>query len=202
MERVETISWHSARWSGRRTPPAACTRPCEQKRTHTRESNGVAPVCVCDVCTTCVCLHRTSHDFALTQCQWQLPMERALFGSRSIEGVHPAYVVNTLTIPLDEAAQKASATAATASLAARFHQRERRPPTRQPDEESNVCLRHYDLRPRGQEASLLIALRSDRPLRSGRFAARSLHAFAPPTSENQQPPDQIFIALLLNIQHG
>ena len=152
----------------RPTNPGRRARPCEQKRTHTRESNGVAPVCVRDVCKD-LCACTTSHDFALTQCQWQLPMERALFGSRSIEGVHPAYVVNTLTIPLDEAAQEASATTA-ASLAARFH---RASDGHQPDEESNVCLRHYDLRPRGQEASLLIALRSDRPLRSGRFAARS-----------------------------
>lgn len=40
----------------------------------------------------------TSRDFALTQCQRPVFTTRALFGSRSAEGVHPAYVVNTLTI--------------------------------------------------------------------------------------------------------
>lgn len=133
--------------------------------------------CACDVHDLCACT--TSHDFALTQCQWQLPMERALFGSRSIEGVHPAYVVNTLTIPLDEALlppPPSSPPPPPPPLpASRLASTARRPPTRQPDEESNVCLRHFDLRPRGQEASLLIALRSDR-LCSSRFAPVALHS--------------------------
>lgn len=93
-------AWHSARWSQADEPRGARART-ENGRIRTRESNSGGSLCACVVHDLCACT--TSHDFALTQCRWQLPMERALFGSRSIEGVHPAYVVNTLTIPLGEA---------------------------------------------------------------------------------------------------
>lgn len=104
--------------TGRRTPGSA--RSDRNGRIRTRESNSSGPLCACVVHDLCACT--TSHDFALTQCRWQLPMERALFGSRSIEGVHPAYVVNTLTIPLGEAQPRPRHHT---SLAARFHQTRR-----------------------------------------------------------------------------
>ncbi|KAG7199038.1 hypothetical protein KM043_017946 [Ampulex compressa] len=48
------------------------------------------------------CLSPSSIATRLPVCRVPVavPMERVLFGSRSVEGVHPAYVVNTLTILL------------------------------------------------------------------------------------------------------
>lgn len=96
----------------------------------------------------------TSRDFALTQCQRPVFTTRALFGSRSAEGVHPAYVVNTLTI-LHEANGSVSARLVSYHLPRIGEDEERR---------SASAYVNYDPRARGQEASLLIVPRCDRPV--------------------------------------
>lgn len=101
---------------------------------------------VCIAGARLIRMHRVTWLRLITQCQWLAT--RTLFGSRSTEGVHPAYVVNTLTI-LHEANGSVSVRFASFHLS-----RIRR---RKADE--RVCLCHYNLRTRGQEASLLIATR-------------------------------------------
>jgi len=103
--------------------------------THTHahvKVNAYVRECTCVLRVHDLCAF-TSRDFALTQCQRPVFTTRALFGSRSAEGVHPAYVVNTLTI-----LHEAKAALVCASLPTTFHGS---------DEERRVCLRQ--LRPAG-----------------------------------------------------
>lgn len=108
-----------------------------------------------------LCACTASHDFALTQCQWQCPWHERFLGL----GLSRAFTLLTLLTHLPYCA-RSGAGLADATLPANTT-------ADQPDEESNVCLRHYDLRPRGQEASLLIELQRTNSIRPALLSCRA-----------------------------
>lgn len=138
----------------------AISNECHSHNIHTHVSPLSEDKCIVHVYASgarLMSLHRVIWLRLITQCQWLAT--RTLFGSRSTEGVHPAYVVNTLTI-LHEANGNVKCTRFASFHLSRIKRRKA---------DARVCLCHYNLRTRGQEASLLIATRLSYRLKSARF---------------------------------